>query len=208
MSTHLTYSEVIYLFANKSISDRSRITNYDRHPSDEKVSAKPLSHKMVIAALAYLVQQGYVTLEIKDVKKFFIFPSKEVFGKKVKDAGVEVTGIEKVLLDNFKYETEVHKAVYYLLNADESSPWGQIITISKNSLVQKELLYIEAERKNIFTAKRYLFVENKIVEFFPQLEEVERKLEEFSSNKNMFKMIENNVKTSIAARKEQSSSDD
>jgi hypothetical protein len=206
--TNLTYSEVIYLFANKAVSERSRLVNYDTHASGEKISIKPLSHKMVTAALAYLVEKNYLSLSVKEVKKLIFLSGKEAFGKKLKDAGSDITGIEKVLLNNFKNETEVHKAVYWLLYDDESSPWGQVVVISKNSLVEKGFLFIEKERKNIFSAKRYLYDENKIKEIIPLYEEAEKKLTEFSAKTESYKLVENAVQKGIAARREQSSSDD
>ena len=204
----LTYSEIVYLFADKAVSERSGLFNYDTHPSGEKISVKPLSHKMVTAALAYLIEKGYVTLSVKEVKKLIFLSGKEVFGKKIKDAGQDITGIEKILFDNFKNETKVQKAVYYLLNDDESSPWGQIVNISKNSLVQKEFLFIEKERKNIFSAKRYLYDENKIKEITPLYEEAEKNLTQFSAKADINKLVESAVKKGIASRHEQSSSND
>lgn len=204
----LTYSEVIYLFADRSVSERSKLVNYDTHPSGEKISVKPLSHKMVIAALTYLVEKGYVSLSVKDVKKLIFLSGKEVFGKKLKDSGPDITGIEKALLDNFKNETEVRKAVYYLLNDDESSPWGQIVQISKNSLVEKGFLIMEKERKNIFTAKRYLYGENNLKGIASSYEEVEKNLKQFYVKADIYKLVENAVQKGIAARRAQSSSDD
>lgn len=206
--TDLTYSEVIYLFADKSVSERSRLVNYDTHPSGEKISVKPLSHKMVTAALAGLIEKGYVSLSVKEVKKLIFLSGKEVFGKKLKDPGPDITGIEKVLLENFKNEKEVRKAVYYLLDDDESSPWGQIIQISKNSLTEKGFLLIEKERKHIFETKKYLYDEKKIKETVPLYEEVEKNLSQFSAKADIYKLVENAVQKGIAARREQSSSDD
>lgn len=206
-NNNLTYSEVVYLFADKFITDRSRLVNYDSHPTGEKISIKPLSHLMVTAALAYLVEKGYVSLSIKEVKKLIFLSGKEIFGKKIKDAGPDITGIEKVLLDNFNNETEVRKAVYYLLNSDESSPWGQIVKISKNSLVQKGFLYVEKERKNIFAAKKHLFAEKNIKEITGLKETVEKSLAEFTAKKDVYKMVETAVKNGIAARRETSSDD-
>lgn len=204
----LTYSEVIYLFADKSVSERSRFVNFDTHPSGEKISIKPLSHKMVIAALAYLVEKSYVSLSVKEVKKLIFLSGKEIFGKRLKDVGPNITGIEKVLFDNFKNETEVRKAVYYLLGNNESSPWGQIVQISKNSLVQKGLLFIEKERKNIFTVKKHLYNEKSIKEIAFLHEEVEKNLAQFSAKADIYKLVEDAVKKGIASRLEQSSSDD
>ena len=206
--TDLTYSEVIYLFADKSVSERSRLVNYDAHPSGEKISVKPLSHKMVTAAVAYLVEKGYISLSVKEVKKMIFLSGKEVFGKKLKDAGPDITGIEKVLLDNFKNEKEVRKAVYYLLDDDESSPWGQIVWISKNSLAEKGFLSVEKERKNIFATKKYLYDEKKIKEVTPLYEETEKNLAQFCAKAETNKLVENAVRKGIAARREQSSSDD
>lgn len=207
-NNNLTYSEVVYLLADKFILDRSRLLNYDSHPTGEKISIKPLSHLMVTAALAYLVEKGYISLSIKEVKKLIFLSGKEVFGKSLKDAGSDLNGIEKILFDNFKKETSVRTAVYYLLNDDESSPWGQMVQISKNSLVQKGFLYVEKERKNIFAAKRHLFGEKNINEATSLKETVEKSLAEFSAKADIYKLVENAVKNGIAARRAQSSSDD
>ena len=206
--TELTYSEIVYLFADKFVSERSMLVNYDAHPTGGKISVKPLSHKMVTAALAYLVEKGYVSLLVKEVKKLIFLSGKEVFGKKIKDAGPDITGIEKVLFDNFKNETEVRKAVYYLLSDDESSPWGQIVQISKKSLAEKGFLLLEKERKHLFATKKYLYDENKIKEIAPLYEETEKNLARFSAKADIYNLVENAVKKGIAARREQSSSDD
>jgi hypothetical protein len=204
----LTFSEILYLFADKTISERSKFVNYDNHPSGEKISVKPLAYKMVTSALAFLVENEYLSLSVKEVKKMVFLSGKEIFGKKIKERGPEVTGIEKKLLDNFKNETEVRKAVYYLLDDDSSSPAGSVIHISKNSLVEKGFLFIEAERKNIFSTKRYLYDEKKINELLPLYEEAENKLKEFIAKEDNYKLIENAVQKGINARQEQSSSDD
>jgi hypothetical protein len=206
--TNLTYSELVYMFADKAVSDRSGLVNYDSHPSGQKISVKPLSQKMVLAAFVYLIENSYISLTIKDVKKLFFIPSKAVFAKKCKDAGTDVTGIEKILLHNFKEETEVSKAVYWLLNDDETSPWGQVIVLSKNSLVEKGFLELEKERKNIFSTIKYLYVENKKDEMTPTYNETEKKLSEFSKTTEGYSILEQAVKSGIASRKEQSSSSD
>lgn len=206
--TGLTYSEIIYLFAEKAISERSWLINYESHPTGQKISVKPLSHKMVIAALVYLVDRGYIELSVKEVKKMIFFKGKEVFGKQIKSAGTDITGIEKVLFNNFKNETEVHKAVYYLLNDDESSPWGQIVALSKVSLAEKGYMLVEKVKKLIFVTHKYQIVESKKNESLSFYEEAEHKLKEFASKKDLYKMIEKNVVQSIAARMERSTSDD
>jgi len=148
----LTFSELIYLFADKAVAQRSKFFNHDYHPSGEKITHTPLAQKMVLTALCDLYDKKYISLKEKDVKILFLFPGKKVFGKAEKAQDGHVTGIEKTLLENFSQETEVSKAVYHLLDSDEANPWGQVINISKESLVQKGLLFLEKERKNIFSS--------------------------------------------------------
>ena len=207
-SINLTNSEVIYLFANKSVSERARLVNYDNHPSNNKISIKPLCLKMVVGALAYLVDNGYLTLSIKNVKKLIFLSSRQVFGKKIKEAGSDVTGIEKILLNNFKNESQVSTACYYLLDSDETSPWGQVVVISKNSLVEKGFLEIEKERKNIFSTKKYFYVENKLKHIDPVYNDTEKNIKLFSANKDIYRLVENAIKNGIGSRQEKSSNDD
>ncbi len=202
------YSEVVYLFAENAIPERSHFFTFDQHPSGEKISFKPLSYKMVLSALVYLFDKKYITLTVKDIKKLFIFPGKSLFGVKIKEEDLEITGIEKKLLDNFKTETEISKAVYYLLDEDESSPWGQIVTISKDSLIEKNFLEKETERKNIFSTKKYLFSKRSRDDAYNVYREMEYKMEEFSSNRAFFEIAQKAVKQGIDSRIEQTSSDD
>jgi len=208
MNTNLTYSELIYLFANKAVSQRSKFFNNDHHPSGEKITHTPLAQKMVLAAFCYLYDKKFISLREKDVKILFLFPGKKVFGKAEKATDGETTGIEKILLENFKEETEVSKATYHLLDSDEANPWGQIIHISKDSLLQKGVLFLEKERKNIFTVKRHLYDEKTILPLITQYEDVERRLAEFTKTVPSFQALEKAVKQGIHSRLEQSSSDD
>ncbi len=204
--TNLTYSEIIYLFADQIVPERSKFLTYDLHPTGEKISAKPLSYKMILAALVYLQDKGLISFSVKEVKKLIFLSGKDIFAKRTKEAK-NLTGIEQILMDYIKKEANVRTAVYYILNDDESSPWGQVINIAKNSLVEKGFLTIE-KKQAIFSAKKYFFNQEKVKEVQPLLENVKKSIVSISSDNELYKLLESAVKKGIDARKEQSTSDD
>lgn len=205
---NLTYSEIVYLYADKFVSDRASLVNYDSHPSGAKIPAGKLAEVMVTAAVVYLSEKGLVELAVKDVKKLLLFSGKDIFVKKIKDGGEEVTGIESGFLNYLKEETKLSKAVYWLLNEDESSPWGQIIYLSKKSLADKKVLQLEKKSKSIFSAKKYLYDPKVLSEYQADFEKIRKAIAEFSKQKEVFNLVSSAVKSGMNARKEQSSSDD
>lgn len=205
---NLTYSEIVYLFADKFVSDRAGLVNYDSHPSGVKIPVGKLAEVMVTAAVVYLSEKGLIELAVKDVKKLLLFSGKDIFVKKIKDDDKEVTGIEFGFLNYLKEETKLSKAVYWLLNEDESSPWGQIIWLSKNSLTNKKVLNLEEKAKSIFSAKKYLYDPKILTEYSTDFEKVQKALTEFSKQKEVSNLVSSAVKSGMNARKEQSSSDD
>lgn len=204
---NITYSEIIYLFADKILSDRSKFINYDSHPSGEKLPVHKLSHEMVLGATVYLIQKGFIKLYIKNVKKLFLFPGKDIFVKRTEKNREVITGIEGRLLENIQDETKLSKAVYYLLSEDESSPWGQIINISKRSLVDKKILSIET-KSGIFSVKRYVYDPQILSQYTPYFNEMKQNVLQFSKDIELYKFVFSAVKSGIASRKEQSTSDD
>jgi len=146
-NTAVTQSELVYIFADKLISQRANFVNTYKLPSGERLPVKVLAQSMVLAAWAELVNRKLITLAIKDIKKLLLFSGKEIFAKKlVTDQKSELSGIEKILISNIDQETKVRDAVYNLLSEDESSPWGQIIYLNKKSLIAKGLLNQEGNQ--------------------------------------------------------------
>lgn len=205
---NLTYSEIVYLFGDKFVSERGGLVNYDSHPSGVKIPVGKLAQVMVTAAVVYLSEKGLVELSVKEAKKLFVFSGKDIFIKKIKDADKEVTGIEAGFLNYLKEETKLSKAVYWLLSDDESSPWGQIINLSKQSLAEKKVLKLEEKAKSIFSAKKYLYDPKVLSEYQADFEQVQKALGEFSLQKEISNLVFSAVKSGMNSRKEQSSSDD
>jgi len=206
MNTHPTYSEIIYLLADKFCSQRSKFISYDLHPSGEKITSKPLAIQMILGALVYLVKNKYVNLVIKDVKKLFIFPGQDVFMTQNQKLSANVTGIERRIFNNINVETCVNHTVYNLLSEDDSSPWGQIINICKKSLLDQK--YLIAGEKKIFSAQTYIFDQAKLEEVSKMQREVSEALKLFERDTKLFQLTEKAVIGGMNSRVEHDSSVD
>lgn len=202
MTQNITYSELVYLLADKLVSERARLFNVDSHFSQEKIATKPLSQLIVTAALAQLVNDGYLKLEVKDVKKLLFFPGKAVFGSRLKKELTQSGSIEYKLWENFFKEIKVADGVYNLLSEDVASPWSAIVTLVKESLVTKGLL-TKQKGKTIFSLATYALVTNRVNEWQDKLSSIQTEIEKIYVNAEMKKLIITAVDKGVASRKEQ-----
>lgn len=203
----LTYSEMVYLFADKFVSQRAKFVNIVNHPGGEKIPVKVLGDLMISSAVLFLERQGYIKLFVKDVKKLVFFNGKDIFADRLKNSSGEVTGIESILLQNISGETKLQKAVYNLLTADDVLPWNPVIEVSKQSLVEKGYINSSKEKKLLGYVTKYSMNKEKVGEAVFSMVEVQDILHEFSSRGD-YEMIMGAVKKGISARIEHSSSDD
>jgi hypothetical protein len=201
----LTYSEIIYLFADKYVSKRSKLVNFDTHPTGEKITAEPLARKVVLAALVYLHENKFISLSIKEEKKLFIFSGKELYINKTGEQK-NLSGIEKKLIENIDGETKVWRAVYYLLGDDEVSPWGHFVNIAKQSLVEKGILSVTKEKK-IFSFPKYSFNKDR-EQFKKEYEQAVNAVKKFSQNNELNSLATKAIDKGIGLRREYQSSDD
>ncbi len=207
-NTKLTYSEIVYLFAEKFVSERAKFVNQESHPSGEKYPAKTLGYFMIAAAFEYLKKYGYISIEIKDVKKMILFNGKDVIVNKLKDASAEITGIEHNLLANIKNNTKLEYAVYNLLSADENLPSGHMIAISKDSLAQKGFLTTTEEKKFLGKVKVFSINQEKYSSALSMLPEVETALVNFRNDAQYYSTLMDFVKKGVVMREERSDSFD
>ncbi len=209
---NLTYSEIMYLFADKFISQRAKLANMEKHPTGEKIPVKPLGNLMATVALVFLKEKGYISLSIKDVKNLFIFPGKDVFATKLKEATSDspdaLSGIELKLLNNIGDDYKVRSAVYYLLSNDETLPWGHIIHISKRSLVEKGYLNTTEEKKLLRTVTKYSINSEKAAAAEALIPVVNKALADFSETGEVYKLSLRAIEGGIASRQEHEDSSD
>jgi len=202
----LTFSEIIFLFADRYISDRAKFINTYSHPSGGKLPVKPLSVTLVLAALAYLVEEGYVTLSVKEVKKLFIFSGREVMITPLKKNGVQLNSLEEIIYTNSGVGASLRKAVYNILSSDESIPWGQITNIVRDAVYDKGFLDV-TEKKFLTVIKSYAIKKNRVSEYEDEFEKAKTALQKFQSNPIYDEVIKA-IEKGIADRQEHISSDD
>ncbi len=207
MSLKLTYSEIVYLFADKFISQRARFANLEHHPGGEKFPVKPLGDLMVLASVLYLEKNGYIKMTVKDVKRMLIFNGKDVVAERLREPSEEITGIEEILLNNIKDATVLQKAIYNLLTSNDVLPWGPIINISKQSLVRKGYISAVQEKKLLGHVTKYSLVADKVREVENMVNELSGELSAFSAD-SRYSLINKEVVRGISARVEHESSDD
>lgn len=203
---NLTFSEVAYLFADQLITDRARFANLDDHPSGEKIPVAKLAQLMVRAAVIDLVKQKMIELEVKTVKKMWLFSAQEVIARRLKDSD-RVTGIEARLLSQINTETNLRKAAYNLLPADESSPWGQVIVLSKQSLLAKKVLVLE-EKARLFRVKRFFFAPQVPAQYDKEYVELKHDLATQIQDAQLSALVDKAIKAGIGARQEVEMNDD
>ena len=204
---NITYSEILYLFADKFVTQRAKFANLDNHPGGEKFPVKVLGETMVLAATIFLENKGYIKTSVKDVKKLLLFNGKDVFAERLNEPSIETTGIEQILLQNIQGEVKLQKAVYNLLTSNDVLPWGHIINISKQSLVKKGFISAEQEKRLLGHVTKYRLVPDKVREAEVLINEVETALNGFKSDAK-YTSVAKALSRGIASRVEHESSDD
>ncbi|MFC1722388.1 hypothetical protein ACFL0C_01925 [Patescibacteria group bacterium] len=195
-----TYSEIVYLFADRFTNKRSLIVHYDKHPSGEKISLKSLSELMVFSAVIYLKENNLITLSVKDVRKMLVLWSKDVFVLKNKEAPRELTGIERKLLSKLSGEMRLQDLIYNLLNRNETLHWTHFIDISKNSLVEKGYLNVKEEKRFMHNIKDFSFGTDRLGALETEYSKVKNSLDAFILNTEEYQLVTKRINSGIALR--------
>ncbi len=196
----MTYSQIVYLFADQLVSDRSGFVNYHLHPTGQKISVKPLSELLVLSALIYLIDQKYLSLTVADTKKLFFLPGQDVFVKALKKADPSLAWLESSLLDASQSESKLQKSVYNILGQDDISPWGQIIGLVRDDLAKQGHLIAQQSKRLITFTKKYSFAKDPS-SFQSHLDQFQKALSQFS-NTAIFPLVKKAISSGIAKRKE------
>lgn len=197
----LTFSQCAYLFADKLLPQRGKLVNLDKHPSGEKIPFKPLGNLLTLAAFTYLSQNGYLSLKNKAIKKLIFFPAKDIFAEKLKPAPTDLGGLEQIILTHLNEETSVRQLSRSLLDDQETSPWGQVVSLVKKELAGLDILKTEAKPK-VFSVAQYSFNQEKESAFAPLFKETKEALDRFRREVADLSLIESAIEKGIASRQE------
>ncbi len=205
--TELNYSELLYLYADKYVSEAGFLQNKEELPSGKKLNIVKLGNLEAEAAFAYLYFNGHISLEFGSKKMLGIFPKKVVVSTKKSD-GAGLTSLEKSIFD-LSEGSDIFMILYRLIGNECSVPWAIVTGVVKESLVNKEFLTREEITKKIivsFTTYKYHLNPVKSVDLKDKVAEMNGKLKEFSQ-KDFYKILVQSIESGIKAQKEKPSSD-
>lgn len=206
--TKINYSELLYLLADKYVSEGSFLQFKDELPNGKKVDVHKLGNLVSEAAFAYLYFNGYVDLSLKTKKTLGIF-SKQVVVANKKSDGVNLTSLEKSIYD-LSNDIDVSTILYTIIGDECSSPWSVIVGIVKESLVQKAFLTKEAIIKKVivsYTTYKYHFNPSNTTNLAKDIPEMNARLKELSG-KDFYKLLVKSIDSGISAQKEKPDTSD
>ena len=175
-NSDLTYSEIIYLFAEQFVQKKANIFDRNEFISDNRVEQKQLAEMLCLGSLLYLMDKNIINLEIIEIenrKLFWTSREKIVIVTKTKNYNQDLYSIEKKLfedvaygksvsdiVENSKYWKRVFDIVKNLIpDGYEFNPWNAVISIVREDLIQKRYISVEEHRPLI----SFLFGDHYIV---------------------------------------------
>ena len=146
-NSDLTYSEIIYLFAEQFVQKKANIFNCDEFISDNKVEQKQLAEMLCLGSLLYLMDKNLINLEIIESENKILFWTsieKNIIVKERVNYGQDLCSIEKKFFEDETYMKSVSEIVKNLISIDfENNPWNGVISIVREDLILKGYLSIE-----------------------------------------------------------------
>ena len=204
----LTYSELLYLVADRYVPEASLLQNKEELPTGRKVSIAKLGNLVAEAAFAYLYFNDLIELKL-ETKKLLGLISKKVVVATRKSTDAKLTSLEKSIFD-LSSGLDVHSILYGLIGEECPVPWSVVTGVVKEALVTKEFLVKEQITKKVivsFVTYKYHFNTSKHVVIDNKLAELNLKLKEFSQ-KDFYPILVKAIESGIKAQIERSDSDD
>ncbi|EKD99813.1 MAG: hypothetical protein ACD_22C00171G0009 [uncultured bacterium] len=203
-NTELTFSELIYLYAQKYVPEASFLQNKEELPNGIKLNVIKLGNLTAEAAFAYLYLNGYIELKQDTKKVLGIFPKKIITATRKGD-GSNLSSLEKAIYD-LSDSTDVYMIMVRLIGEECTVPWAVVTGFVKESLVNKEFYIKETiVKKIIIEYKTYKYYLNtaKNSNFDKEKAEMDAKLKEFAQ-KDFYRLLVASVSAGINAQKEKS----
>jgi len=200
----MTYSQSVLVFADRLIQKSGGILNSYTHPGGQKVPIKPLSHLLITASLAYLIDQGLVTLEIKTTKTLFLISHQTPFVTKLTTGQtIPLATIDSRLYEAISSTIPLKQAVFNILKENDEFPWGQIVAMARQDLVDQGILIPQMGKRLISYVKGYHFATSPSQSEYDRLKQV---LSNFDHQPD-YVLIQKAIVSGLSSRRESSGSD-
>lgn len=205
---NIQYSQTVYLFADQFAPKPPMLGHKeDCLTSQTKVDLKKLANTATISAFLYLRGQGYITFQLMDTKKLFVFNSKTVVAKKTEKDSADLSGLEAILYKNIINEGKILNAVLYIMD-DCFSPWNEISYMIKKDLASKGILQDEVVKKFLSSVHKFTLVGKDLDQYKNQVPVVKKALFDLEKEGEIGKILQSEVIKAIAMREEKPDSDD
>ena len=161
-NSDLTYSEIIYLFAEQFVK-KADIFDCNEFISDNRVEQKQLAEMLCLGSLLYLMDKNIINLEIIEIENkilFLIHRKKSIVISKKKSCRRGLYGIEIKIFEDIAYRETVSDIVKNLIpDGCDNDPWDEVISIVREDLILRGYLSIEEQR----SLRSFLFGDHYIV---------------------------------------------
>lgn len=209
----LAPSEIV-LLNGEQFATKARTGNVDLLHTEASVSAEQLAQAMLAAAILANAQAGAIRLDVREkkallgfrkVSRLYAVPDQASASWPAGCLESEVRPLSEQLLaggDN----NEVSSVLVAWLKADSSNPWQSAIELVKAGLASRYLLdTIEEKRLKVFTTTRYELPDSTATLIAQQpIEPIQQLLQACQDNEpEMWKLLQNEIKSAIKARTEQ-----
>lgn len=185
----LTYSEIVYLFAEQFIS-KANIFDYVEYISNNKVKQSELTRMLFFCALIYLMDKNLINLDIENRRYFWKFKYKAVVVKNTKEDGLNLYGLEKKIFEGAIERKTISDIVESLIPYGKNNPWDPVISIVRDDLIQKEyILKNKCYHLLFFTRYQYIVNQEKKLDEMFRISQIKQSLSVFKSDKDLYKKI-------------------
>lgn len=199
-NSDLTYSEIVYLFAEQFVPT-ANIFDEKEFISDNKLKQRELAEILCLSALLCLIDKKLINLEIKDEKLFWIFKRKVLIAKKMSGHGPDLSSLEKKILCDANERENVYYIIKNLIPHNLRNPWNVVISIVRDDLIQKG--YLSKEKYwYFFTRYHYNMNQEKNPVLEKRLSQTKKSLLIFKSYKckELYEKTSNEIRDAIKSK--------
>lgn len=197
------FSDTVFLHADSLIAEARLLDYKEELTGGKKVNQKNLAETALFAAFAYLSSQGYIGLSVREGKILFI-KTKTAIATRLKEKLTGVTGLENVIFGRIGEERGVGDAVSAIFSRDVQNPWGDILDIIKDDLVNRGIMEKIVKGKVLFiTTHKHVIKGTVGTEEKKHLKDLEAATEKIKIQGDLYKHMMAAISRALAGRQKQ-----
>ena len=201
------FSDAVYLFGT-TLSSPSRGGYFEfkeELPDGRMVDQKELAEQAVLAAFAYLYNKKLI--DIVRVERTSLFETaivKKLQSSPLDTSGPLAGGLELVIFSSIRDNSNIYDITKRLMPGrwnTYSNPWGEVLKIVKENLLDRRILKQVEKRKVLFITTYKYVVNGDISNEEKQATELKKTLAELQSKGELYERILSAIKDGISSRR-------